>query len=63
MARLLRFLAVLVVALGFLAWGAFHIVNRTTRAWFEKDIALRAQLAVNGARWALLSRNRPASYG
>jgi len=45
MARLLRFLAVLVVALGFLAWGAFHIVNRTTQAWFEKDIALRAQLA------------------
>ncbi len=60
MARLLRFLAVLVSALGILAWGAFYIVNRTTQAWFEKDIALRAQLAVNGARWALLSRWNPA---
>lgn len=60
MARLLRFLAVLVVALGLLAWGAFYIVNRTTQAWFEKDIALRAQLAVNGARWALLTRWDPA---
>ncbi len=56
MYRLLQFLAVLVTALGLLAWGAFHVVNRTTQAWFEKDIALRAQLAVNGARWALLSR-------
>ena len=60
MARLLRFLAVLVVALGLLAWGSLHVVNRTTQAWFEKDIALRAQLAVNGARWALLSRWDPA---
>lgn len=60
MNRLLRFLAILVVALGLLAWGAFYIVNRTTQAWFEKDIALRAQLAVNGARWALLSRWDPA---
>jgi trehalose 6-phosphate synthase len=60
MARLLRFLAVLVVALGLLAWGSFHVVNSTTQAWFEKDIALRAQLAVNGARWALLSRWDPA---
>ena len=30
-------------------------VNETTRGWFEKDVSLRAQLAVSGARQALVS--------
>ncbi|MBI4718422.1 MAG: trehalose-6-phosphate synthase [Planctomycetes bacterium] len=56
MARVVRFLAVLVVGLGLLAWGGFRIISHTTQAWFEKDLTLRAQLAVNGARWALAAR-------
>lgn len=31
------------------------LVQRTTRDWFEKDVNLRAALAVNGARHALVS--------
>lgn len=61
MNKLLRFMALLVVALGLMAWGAFQIVNRTTQAWFEKDISLRALLAVNGARWALVTNWNEAS--
>jgi len=36
-----------------LAWGATELVNRTARAWFEKDVTLRAQVAVSGASEAL----------
>jgi trehalose 6-phosphate synthase len=61
MARLFAFVAVLIVALGLLAWGAMRVVSDTTQAWFEKDIALRSQLAVNGARRALVSRWSPES--
>ncbi|HSD65226.1 MAG TPA: trehalose-6-phosphate synthase, partial [Vicinamibacteria bacterium] len=51
----LRFVAALVAGLALLAWGASVLVTRTTRAWFERDMLLRAQLAVSGAREALLS--------
>jgi trehalose 6-phosphate synthase len=51
----LRFIVGLVVILGLLTWGAEIVVNRQTRDWFEKDIRLRAQLAVNGARKTLVS--------
>src|SRR5687768_9287955 len=51
----LRFVAVLVLGLALLTWAAWLIVNRTTRAWFERDVSLRAQLAVSGARQALVS--------
>ncbi len=55
MSQALRFTVVLVAGLGLLAWGAFVAVTSTTRRWFEKDVALRSDLAVNGSRRALLS--------
>jgi trehalose 6-phosphate synthase len=51
----LRFAAALVLALGLVAWAASLIVHQTTRSWFEKDVSLRAQLVVSGARQALIS--------
>jgi len=54
MARSLRFVAVLVVGLGLVTWVASLLVHRTTGEWFEKDIRLRSQLAVNGARQGLI---------
>ena len=37
-----------------LTFAASVIVRKSTDAWFEKDLNLRAQLAINGARSALL---------
>lgn len=48
-----RFLSILLVALTLLVAMAWISVTRTTRAWFEKDVALRAELAVSGARRSL----------
>jgi trehalose 6-phosphate synthase len=48
-----RFLIVLILGLALVTWVASALVRETTRAWFERDINLRAQLAVNGARQAL----------
>ncbi|MGH9442584.1 MAG: alpha,alpha-trehalose-phosphate synthase (UDP-forming) [Thermoanaerobaculia bacterium] len=56
MPRAARFVIVLVLALAGLAWIASGVVQQTTRAWFEKDVSLRADLAVGGARQALISR-------
>jgi len=55
MSRAVRFVVALVIALGLVAWVGSTIVQRTTRAWFEKDINLRAQLVVSGARQALIA--------
>jgi trehalose 6-phosphate synthase len=55
MRQALRFILALVIGLALLTWGASVLVNRTIRAWFEKDMQLRAQLAINGAREALAS--------
>ncbi|MBK7857881.1 MAG: trehalose-6-phosphate synthase [Archangiaceae bacterium] len=49
----LRFLVVLVIALGLLTLAAMGLVSRTTWGWYTKDLALRAQLAVNGSRRAI----------
>jgi trehalose 6-phosphate synthase len=49
-----RFVAALVLALGLVAWCGSLVVHQTTRSWFEKDVGLRAQLVVNGARQALI---------
>jgi trehalose 6-phosphate synthase len=62
MKPLVRFIVLLVALLALLAWGMSRIVNDTTQAWFEKDIALRAVLAVNGARTSLM-RNWPTEPG
>lgn len=55
MGQLLRFILVLVAGLAVLAVGATLVVQRTTQTWFERDIGLRAQLAVNSAWWSLVS--------
>ena len=52
--RAWRFAVVLVAGLGLLTWLAMLAVNETTARWFEKDMALRADLAVNGSRRAIL---------
>jgi hypothetical protein len=55
MRRVIRFVTALVLGLGFVTWIASAMVQSTTRDWFEKDMALRAQLAINGARQTLVS--------
>jgi trehalose 6-phosphate synthase len=50
-----RFVVGLVVGLALVTWAGSVIVDRTTRAWFERDITLRAHLAANGARQALIA--------
>jgi trehalose 6-phosphate synthase len=54
--RATRFLIGLVLGLGVVTWIGFLAVDRTTRAWFERDVTLRAHLAANGARQALLAQ-------
>jgi trehalose 6-phosphate synthase len=56
--RAVGFVAALIVALAVVAWAGSTIVHRTTRAWFEKDVRLRAQLVVSGARQALTAHWR-----
>lgn len=55
MGRAFQFAVALILGLGLLTWVASVTVNETTRSWFEKDVSLRAQLAVSGARQALVS--------
>ncbi len=56
MQRALRFVVALIVGLGLITWAASSLVERATRAWFEKDVASRATVAVIGARRALAAR-------
>ena len=58
MARAIRFLVALILGLALLTGVASVGVHRMTRRWFENDVALRAQLAVSGARQALLANLR-----
>ena len=53
MRQALRFLLPLLLFLGALAWGASIFISTTSRRWFDKDVTMRAQLAVSGAREAL----------
>jgi trehalose 6-phosphate synthase len=55
MRQSVRFTLALVAGLALLTWGASVIVTRTTRTWFERDMMLRAQLAVAGGREALVA--------
>ena len=41
--------------LALLAWGATSLLTATTRSWYERDVSMRARLAVNGARDVLAS--------
>jgi trehalose 6-phosphate synthase len=54
MRRAARFTIALVLGLALVTAVASVLVHRTTRSWFERDLKLRAQLAVNGVRNALL---------
>ncbi|MFI5288699.1 MAG: trehalose-6-phosphate synthase, partial [Polyangia bacterium] len=54
MRNAIRFMAPLLVVLGLLSWGASVVVDRTSRVWFQKDVRLRADLAVSGARQGLV---------
>jgi hypothetical protein len=50
-----RFILSLVCGLALLTWAASLIAGRTLRGWFERDMQLRAQLAVAGAREPLVA--------
>jgi len=54
----LALLLPLLAVLGLIAWGATEIVQETSRAWFHRDMRLRAQLAVASAREGLASAVR-----
>ena len=56
MRRTFGFLLGLLSVLALVTWIASVLVQTTTRGWFERDISLRARLAVNGAKQALLPR-------
>ena len=51
-ARAVTFVVALVLGLALVTWAASIAVHETTRGWFEKDVNLRAELAVSGARQA-----------
>ena len=53
--RAFRFALALVLGLAVITAGAVYLFERTTRAWFERDLTMRADLAVNGARRVLLA--------
>ena len=54
MSARVRFFLMLAMALAGLSAAGWLLVTQTTRGWFERDLALRADLAVSGARRALL---------
>lgn len=62
MIRAARFVVALVLGLGVLTWGAARWIEGTTRDWFERDVSLRAQLAVSGARPALAANVRAGDH-
>ncbi len=53
MRHVLRFVLPLLAVFGALAWGAAWLLDSTGRRWFQKDLELRAELAVSGAQEAL----------
>jgi trehalose 6-phosphate synthase len=55
MRRSTRFIAILLAGLGTLAGLGYVALARTTRSWFEADLALRSRLAVASARESLAS--------
>lgn len=59
-----RYLSLLLIGLAVALFAASKIVTVTTWKWFERDLALRSDLAVNAARTAItrrLSSEQPAS--
>ena len=56
MKNTLRFLIVWFAALSILIVIAWFTVMQTTRSWFERDVALRAELAMSSARQTLIDK-------
>jgi len=56
MNRTLRFLLALLAGLAVLTLAGAAVVQKTTRQWFDEDIALRVRLVATGAGSALLQR-------
>lgn len=54
MRRMIRLVITLLGALAILAWVADALVNRTIWRWFERDVSLRAELAMSGAHEGLV---------
>jgi trehalose 6-phosphate synthase len=54
MPRGIRFAVVLVAGLAILTWIALLVAGRTARQWFERDVGLRAELAMSGSRRAIV---------
>ena len=64
MSKTSRLAVALVIGLGLLTWAAWALVHRTTQGWFEKDVRLRADLAVGGARRSLVAHwTNPSELG
>ncbi len=61
MPRAIRFVGALVAGLALMTWLASVVVHRTTRSWFERDIQLRASLAISGGHEALVAHWSAAS--
>jgi trehalose 6-phosphate synthase len=53
MRAFLRFALLFAAALAGIAWGASTLFNRRARTWAERDMAMRARLALSGARPAM----------
>lgn len=54
MSRAVRVLVMLVFGLAVMAFVGYFALTRTTRRWFESDVALRSSLAVASARQSLI---------
>lgn len=54
MRKVFEFIAALTVGLGALSLTGYFVLERTTRKWFETDVAMRSLLAVTAARQSLI---------
>jgi trehalose 6-phosphate synthase len=61
--RAIKFVLALIMGLALLTWLASVIVERALRDWFEKDLGVRAQLAVSVAQPELVSHWRQEEQG
>lgn len=59
---IVRFVILLIAGLGTLTWVASQVVERTLARWFNKDLRMRAQLAINGSHRALVHHWRADAW-
>src|SRR6185503_18210716 len=62
MLRALRFALLLIAGLALLTWVGMLVATRTARSWFERDVALRAELVMNGSSRAVASFMREGRW-